>query len=80
MTSPAADNHSDLPAPAVTWVTSSFSFSNGNCVQVARLPDGDIVGVRHSRDTDNGLVLRFTPEEWTAFVAGVKTGEFDSIG
>ena len=30
------------------WVKSSFSFANGNCVEVAGLP-GDTVGIRDSR-------------------------------
>ena len=47
------------------WVKSSLSFSNGNCVEVASLPDGE-VGVRNSRDSE-GSVLRFTPDEWHAF-------------
>lgn len=25
-------------------------------------------------------VLRFTPEEWVAFLSGVHAGEFDSLG
>ena len=31
------------------WVKSSFSFANGNCVEVAELP-GNSVGIRDSRD------------------------------
>lgn len=60
------------------WITSSLSFANGNCVQVANLPDR-MVGVRHSNDPD-GPVLRFTPEEWRAFARGVRMGEFEHIG
>jgi hypothetical protein len=56
------------------WVKSSLSFANGNCVEVAHLPDGE-VGVRNSRDAA-GAVLRFTPDEWHAFVGGVQNGEF----
>jgi len=56
------------------WVKSSLSFANGNCVEVAGLPDGEI-GVRNSRDPD-GPVLRFTPDEWRAFLGGVRNGEF----
>ena len=58
-----------------TWVKSSFSFANGDCVEVASLPDGQI-GVRDSKDTA-GPVLRFTSSEWQAFVAGARNGEFD---
>lgn len=62
----------------VQWIKSSLSFANGNCVQVAKLPDGS-VGVRNSRDSE-GPILRFTPEEWRAFAEGVRTGEFAAIG
>jgi hypothetical protein len=70
----------DLPTagPTVSWVKSSFSFANGNCVEVADLPGGH-VGVRDSKDP-HGLVLRFTPGEWQAFVGGVRSGEFDRFG
>jgi hypothetical protein len=60
------------------WIKSSLSFSNGNCVEVASLPDGEI-GVRDSKDSE-GPVLRFTPGEWHAFLGGVRNGEFDSFG
>ena len=54
------------------WVKSSLSFSNGNCVEVASLPGGEI-GVRDGRDPD-GPVLRFTPGEWGAFVGRAALG------
>jgi Domain of unknown function (DUF397) len=60
------------------WIKSSLSFSNGNCVEVASLPEGG-VGVRNSRDPE-GSVLRFTPDEWHAFLGGVRNGEFDRFG
>jgi hypothetical protein len=59
-------------------VKSSLSLSNGNCVEVASPPDGQ-VGIRHSKHTE-GPVLRFTPDEWQAFLGGVRNGEFDSFG
>ena len=62
----------------LSWIKSSLSFSNGNCVEVAGLPDGG-VGVRDSKDP-SGPVLRFTPDEWHAFLGGVRNGEFDSFG
>jgi hypothetical protein len=64
--------------PSPSWLKSSFSFANGNCVEVADLPGGH-VGVRDSKDPQ-GLVLRFTPGEWHAFVGGVRNGEFDGFG
>ncbi len=64
--------------PGSGWVKSSLSFSNGNCVEVASLPDSGI-GVRNSRDPE-GAVLRFTSDEWHAFLGGARNGEFDSFG
>jgi hypothetical protein len=62
----------------VTWVKSSLSFANGNCVEVSDLPGGGI-GIRNSRDRQ-GPVLRFTSDEWQAFLGGVRKGEFDDFG
>lgn len=62
----------------VTWVKSTLSLANGNCVEVSDLPGGR-VGVRNSRDPE-GPVLRFTPDEWQAFLGGVRNGEFDDFG
>ena len=60
-----------------SWIKSSLSFSNGNCVEVASLPDGEI-GVRDSKASD-GPVLRFTSDEWHAFLGRVRNGEFDKF-
>jgi len=78
----ASSMHEDRPeglsSAGLSWTKSSLSFSNSNCVEVADLPGGEI-GVRHSKHTE-GLVLRFTPGEWKAFLGGVRNGEFDSFG
>jgi hypothetical protein len=60
------------------WAKSSLSFSNGNCVEVTELPGG-AVGVRNSRDP-GGAVLRFSRDEWDAFLGGARLGEFDRFG
>ena len=78
MTSPAAADHAIAPHPGPQWITSSHSYSNGNCVQAARLPGGRI-GVRDSKNP-HGPVLRFTPEKWRAFLAGLRHGDFTSPG
>jgi hypothetical protein len=59
------------------WIKSSFSYANGDCVEVASLPDGAI-GVRDSKDA-SGPVLRFTASEWQAFISGACSGEFDQL-
>ncbi|HUZ55516.1 MAG TPA: DUF397 domain-containing protein [Streptosporangiaceae bacterium] len=61
--------------PDSHWIKSSLSFSNGNCVEVASL-SGREIGVRDSKDSE-GPVLRFTSDEWHAFLGGVRNGEFD---
>jgi hypothetical protein len=66
------------PDSGPRWTKSSLSFSNSNCVEVVSLPDGGI-GVRDSKDSE-GPVLRFTSDEWRAFLGGVRNGEFDSFG
>lgn len=78
MGSPTLEGPAEQPGSGPVWVKSSLSFSNGNCVEVASLP-GNGIGVRNSRDSE-GPVLRFTPDEWHAFLGGVQNGEFDSFG
>lgn len=57
------------------WFKSSFSGASVNaCVEVALLPEE--IAVRDSKDRQ-GPVLVFTPDEWRAFLAGVRADEFD---
>jgi hypothetical protein len=58
------------------WRKSSYSGGNGGaCVEVAELPDSS----RAVRDSKNpaGGILALTADQWQAFVAGAKHGEFD---
>lgn len=54
------------------FVTSSFC-TRGECVEVAAPPAGVVVRATH----DTATTVTFTDAEWTAFVRGVKNGEFD---
>jgi Domain of unknown function (DUF397) len=58
-----------------TWIKSSLSSYNGNCVQVQGLTT-ETIRVRDSKNPRGG-VLNFTPAEWDAFVGGVLNGEFN---
>jgi hypothetical protein len=78
MSSFTAGDDPGMPDPGSRWIKSSLSFSNSNCIEVARLPDGK-VGVRDSKNPD-AAILRFTPAEWQAFLGGARRGEFDSLG
>jgi len=65
------------PASApLEWVKSSYSGNNGNCVEVAALPDGNRA-LRDSKDP-SGPVLTFSGAEFARFIAGagVGIGEF----
>jgi hypothetical protein len=58
------------------WFTSSFSGGNSaNCVEVAFLPGAVVV-----RDTKDRAqpAHRYPAADWTAFLAGVRAGEFDA--
>ena len=56
------------------WHKSSRSNGPSDCVEVAdNLPS--VVAVRDSKH--HGPMLTFSVEQWQAFVADVKAGEFD---
>ncbi len=60
-----------------SWMKSSCSSPNGNCVEVVGLHGGHMT-VRDSKDK-TGPVLPFTPGEWSVFLPGTQNGEFDAI-
>jgi hypothetical protein len=57
------------------WLTAG-PCEAGSCVEVASSGDG--VAMRDSKDK-GGPILRFTQNEWVAFLTGAKAGEFDQL-
>jgi Domain of unknown function (DUF397) len=54
------------------WHKSSYTSGQGNCVEIAEMPDSS-QAVRDSKDPA-GPVLRFPKDAWRAFLADVKSG------
>jgi hypothetical protein len=50
------------------WRKASYSNGEGNCIEVASLPDA--VAVRDSKD--RGPALTFTPAQWQDFTARLR--------
>jgi hypothetical protein len=65
---------SNYDTSSAAWI-SSRACNNSACVQVAHLDSG-MVALRDSKDISKAAHI-FDREEWAAFVAGVKAGEFD---
>lgn len=59
------------------WQKSRRSNSQGNCVELAQLPTGE-VAVRNSRHPA-GPALIYTRAEMEALILGAKDGEFDHL-
>jgi len=59
---------------AAVWQKATKSNGAGACVEVSQ--SRGAVLVRDSKNPD-GPVLVYTKTEWTAFLSGAKSGEFD---
>ncbi|MEU5103192.1 DUF397 domain-containing protein [Streptomyces sp. NPDC021354] len=70
------DLYSIDPA-TLSWQKSSFTANNGQCFELAALPEGGIA-VRDSKNP-SGPHLCFTSGEWKAFKAGMAAGDFDNL-
>ena len=68
---PAADLH------GARWLKSRRSNSQGNCVEIAELPSGQ-VAMRNSRHPE-GPALIYTRPEIEALILGAKDGDFDDL-
>ena len=62
----------------VNWVKSRRSGKQGNCVLVARDPENGDILVGDSKHP-GVICARYTDAEWTAFLGGVRDGDFDGI-
>lgn len=72
------------------WIKASYSFANGNCVEIAVTDDPAVIAacgqegesalylVRNSNNQGGGT-LAFTRTEIQVFFAAVKAGEFDDL-
>lgn len=56
------------------WRKSSYSSNGGNCVEIALNLPG-VVAVRDSKSPGDGALV-VTVAEWSAFLEGVRAGEF----
>jgi len=57
------------------WRKSSYSYVNGDCIEVARNMDG-LIRVRDSKNPSESL-LAVGRVQWDAFVGDVRSGEYD---
>ena len=56
------------------WIRSRYCSTDG-CVEVTHLPGG-VVAIRDSKDVTKAPHV-FDQQEWQAFIAGVRSGDFD---
>lgn len=69
-------NPDDINRESLRWRIAKKS-STANCVEVARAAP-DTVVVRNSRRPDGDMII-YPHADFNAFLAGVKSGEFDDL-
>jgi hypothetical protein len=76
---PSDHTYNGMPAStlSVTWTKSMRSNPNGDCVEMARLPGGE-VAVRNSRDP-GGPALIFTTREVAELLLQIRDGQFRDL-
>ena len=78
MTSPINQQLTSYELSRIRWKLSSRTSSGGGqCVEAGPLADGSgRVAVRHSHHPEGSIIVS-TKDEWAAFLAGAKDGEFE---
>jgi hypothetical protein len=69
------DDSRPVDLTGVIWRKSSYTTSNGQCVEVATLPGALGVAVRDSKHTAHPAA-RVSLPVWASFVAAVRDGRF----
>ncbi len=69
----AREAESAVDQAALEW-RSARCGTHGSCVEIATMPDGG-VAVRDGKAAGTSPVLTFTPDEWAAFTAAIRSGE-----
>lgn len=64
-------------AATAEWRTAR-ACTGGQCIQVAAAGDDGAVMIRDSKNPD-GSILHFSAEEWSAFLHGARSGDFDDL-
>ena len=67
---------STTPDPT-QWIKASRSANQGQCVEMRQ--HSDAVEIRDTKDAGQGPTLRFTTEEFSAWLDGAKNGQFDHL-
>ena len=61
-----------MPSSYTRWRKSTYSAPNSDCIEVGNSPT-DMICVRDSKAGDDGPILEFTSQEWTAFLKKIDT-------
>ncbi len=55
------------------WKKSSYSASNGQCIEAEARSASRLVNVRDSKLGEASAILSFSPKAWNTFLEGIRT-------